>query len=328
MRGELNMRNTNFGPGMTRGLLDITAPSTPGTASSIRTNPPVYQRMHSNDSNKDGASNGRLSDCLDNPSPVHALASSIGAKKYLNISNRFRRSSNPATPASRSSRFNNHNSPTARSNRAPSSSSSKAYAHRIGNSALPPLPPNTLNNRSHSLDGLLDSTTDACKSQWSNNDSTDEGLNEITFTPSNKSSQQLKTDSNESIRTSKNRRSKSLDDLIDEDDMLLMEDDRETQSMENIVSNESLANAASPDPSEKMCENEVITVDSSMHPSKGESIEDDSGIQSDTKLQSDTSDEDATSNTISLTSSTASERKSGKAFFNKYVKKVKNLMKK
>lgn len=65
MRGELNMRNTNFGPGMTRGYLDITAPSTPGTASSIRTNPPVYQRMHSNDSNKDlkdGASNGRMSD--------------------------------------------------------------------------------------------------------------------------------------------------------------------------------------------------------------------------------------------------------------------------
>jgi hypothetical protein len=45
--------------------LDITAPSTPGTASSIRTQPPVYQRMHSNDSNKDlkdGTSNGRISD--------------------------------------------------------------------------------------------------------------------------------------------------------------------------------------------------------------------------------------------------------------------------
>lgn len=41
MRGELNIRNRGF---------DI--PSTPGTASSIRTNPPNYQRMHSNDSTK------------------------------------------------------------------------------------------------------------------------------------------------------------------------------------------------------------------------------------------------------------------------------------
>lgn len=199
---------------------------------------------------------------------------------------------------------------------------------------MPPLPPNTLNTRSHSLDGLLDST-DGCKSQWSNNNSTGEGLNEkvpsTLLQSSNKSSQQLKTDSKESIRTSKNRRSKSLDDLIDED--YLIEDDRETQSMENIASSESLAQAAvSPVPSEKMCENEVITVDSSMIHNKRVSLEDDpqddSGIQSDIKLQSDTSDEDAISNTISLTSSTASERKSGKAFLNKYVKKVRNLMKK
>lgn len=199
---------------------------------------------------------------------------------------------------------------------------------------MPPLPPNTLNARSHSLDGLLDSN-DGCKSQWSNNVSTGEGLNEKipTLSASNKSSQQIKSDSKESIRTSKNRRSKSLDDLIDEDDMLIIEDDRETQSMENIASSESLAHAVSPVPSEKMCENEVITVDSSrVHEIAGkrESLEDhdDSGIQSDIKLQSDTSDEDAISNTVSLTSSTASERKSGKAFFNKYVKKVKNLIKK
>jgi hypothetical protein len=184
----------------------------------------------------------------------------------------------------------------------------------------------------------LDST-DGCKSQWSNNVSTGEGLNEkvpsTSLLSSNKSSQQLRTDSKESIRTSKNRRSKSLDDLIDED--YLIEDDRETQSMENIASSESLAHAAvSPVPSEKMCENEVITVDSSMmHEGANKRVsleedshQDDSGIQSDIKLQSDTSDEDAISNTISLTSSTASERKSGKAFLNKYVKKVKNLMKK
>lgn len=63
MRGELNIRNEY------RNALkiDATAPSTPGTASSMRTNPPNYQRMHSNDSgkgndSKDGVSNGRISD--------------------------------------------------------------------------------------------------------------------------------------------------------------------------------------------------------------------------------------------------------------------------
>lgn len=66
MRGELNIRN-EYRNALNRAGLDITAPSTPGTASSMRTNPPSYQRMHSNDSNKgndskDGASNGRISD--------------------------------------------------------------------------------------------------------------------------------------------------------------------------------------------------------------------------------------------------------------------------
>lgn len=46
MRGDFNIR--------ARGVFDIltAAPATPGTASSIRSNPPNYQRMHSNDSNK------------------------------------------------------------------------------------------------------------------------------------------------------------------------------------------------------------------------------------------------------------------------------------
>ncbi|XP_070496571.1 NAD(+) hydrolase sarm1-like isoform X1 [Chironomus tepperi] len=64
MRGELNIRNVDTRTGLGRGI-DLTAPSTPGTASSMRTNPPSYQRMHSNDSNKDlkdGMNNGRISD--------------------------------------------------------------------------------------------------------------------------------------------------------------------------------------------------------------------------------------------------------------------------
>jgi len=81
----------------------------------------------------------------------------------------------------------------------------------------------------------------------------------------------------------------------------------------------------------------VIMVDNSMlihspEPDYQDVSQNDSGIACDTpKMQSDTSsldNDDAISNTVSLTSSTASERKSGKAFLNKYVKKVKNLMKK
>lgn len=50
MRGELNIRNDGYR--CVGRALDITAPSTPGTASATRQNPPVYQRMHSNDSGK------------------------------------------------------------------------------------------------------------------------------------------------------------------------------------------------------------------------------------------------------------------------------------
>lgn len=52
MRGELTRLDgfQNRGP-VLHGRGDAT-PSTPGTASSTRTNPPLYQRMHSNDSGK------------------------------------------------------------------------------------------------------------------------------------------------------------------------------------------------------------------------------------------------------------------------------------
>lgn len=153
--------------------------------------------------------------------------------------------------------------------------------------------------------------------------------------------------SKETIRKTVNRRSKSLDDLLDDDQLIIVEDERETQSMENILektggskaaSNDSINCSMSPISTEKMCENEVMMVDNSMllqsEPDENEVSQNDSGIQCDSsdtpKLLSDASsfDDDTISNTISLTSSTASERKSGKTFLTKYVKKVKNLMKK
>lgn len=160
---------------------------------------------------------------------------------------------------------------------------------------------------------------------------TAEGLNKKLHHEERNTMNQSQEGSKDALRKTTNRRSKSLDDLLDDDQLLIVEDERETQSMENILaSNESITECcASPDPSEKMCENEVMTVDSSMliHDDH-----DDSGIHCNTpKLLSDASsfDDDTISNTISLTSSTMSDKKAaGRTFLNKYVKKVKNLMKK
>jgi hypothetical protein len=62
MRGELNIRTDYHRSPLGRG--DMT-PSTPSTAS-VRQHPPVYQRMHSNDSgkgsDKETSGAGRLSE--------------------------------------------------------------------------------------------------------------------------------------------------------------------------------------------------------------------------------------------------------------------------
>lgn len=184
--------------------------------------------------------------------------------------------------------------------------------HNIGNSALPPLPPTTtLNSRSHSLDGLLENEPNAV---------------EGSKLKSSKNEIRRICDSKENARKTKNRRSKSLDDLIDdedEDSLLILVD--APQSMENIeASNDSLAVH---EEEEKLCENEVMIVDDNSRriheeeESKKEMSElDDSGFHDGTSSFDDS---------VSISSSSPSEqqRKSGN-FLNKYVKKVKNLMKK
>lgn len=221
--------------------------------------------------------------------------------------------------------------------------------HHIGNSSLPPLPPMHVSSRSHSLDGLLDSQE---AKNWSTPKEMDssacltvEGLNyrndtSDTMDSVNRSDKGM---NKEAVRNTTSRRSKSLDDLLDEDGELLMV---ETQSLENILenagskidSNESVVFSVSPISSEKMCENEVIMIDSSMLvPSEpyidNDNSQNDSGIQCDASnfgiISSDNNslDDDTISNTISITSST-SESKPNKTFLNKYIKKVKNLIKK
>lgn len=199
----------------------------------------------------------------------------------------------------------------------------------------------------------MDSNGKADRARGSSANVTAEGLNNNSNNKSNDKRTMTETanqsDGNvkETIRNTTNRRSKSLDDLLDDDQLIIIEDDREVQSMENILekagnevaaSNESIMCSLPPISTEKMCENEVMMVDNSMlihtEPDDRDVSNNDSGIQCDSsdtpKLLSDNSslDDDAVSNTISIASSTASDKKPGKTFLNKYVKKVKNLMKK
>jgi hypothetical protein len=179
--------------------------------------------------------------------------------------------------------------------------------------------------------------------------------------------------SKESIKSSmdsvKKRRSRSLDDLLDNDSLIVedMEDDDEhTQSMENILENthsetnninmnnnnnnndnndnmdHSLILCSSPTPSEKPCENEVLEImDNSIEIQNSKSNSklnehlqnDDSGIQCNSSdndsLVHRTDNEDNVSMSISVASSADQrDEKKNKKFLNKYVSKVKKLMKK
>lgn len=352
MRGELNIRN-EYRNAMSRAGLDTTAPSTPGTASSMRTNPPSYQRMHSNESNKgnDSKDNGRISDWLEQPSPVLLAPGSATAAKCANVSNRFRRASNPALnkhQAKLVSRQGATKPLLPRCYRHPPSSQSR---HNIGNASLPPLPPMHVNSRS--LDGLLDSKEAA---PWPSQkgpsaNATAEGLKQNSRTKVSEAKDSISRNDNcsgskDAIRNATSRRSRSLDDLLDdEDDDQLLLGVTDTQSLENILENagskidssNSLRFSVSPNSSEKMCENEVLIVENSLllpsEPYTGnESTLNDSGIQCDAPACGKTSDnssleDDTISNTISITSST-SDSKPNKTFLNKYIKKVKNMIKK
>lgn len=203
---------------------------------------------------------------------------------------------------------------------------------------MPPLPP-SINTRSQSLDGFLEPNE---KSQWTTPNNTvvtaAQGLNKVQFNDDMNTMTEPMNQSDggrrDTIRNTTNRRSKSLDDLIDEDQLLIVEDERETQSMENILetSDIKMEDTLSPASSEKMCENEVMLVENSMSiPNEDRNAsQNDSGIHCD--MQKNPSDgifdDDTISNTSFASSTLSADKKSGKTFFNKYVKKVKNLIKK
>lgn len=207
----------------------------------------------------------------------------------------------------------------------------------------PPLPPK-IETRCHSYDGLLGGGSDESKKR------TPEGRDGVDTAPSNSPtvSGKIRDDPagkpappEESIKA-KNRRSRSMDDLFDDDGGLTAVSDflENTQSMENLsepsaptspppppdspvrtmggniclnrrfvepVESRSSATASPESCYEEPCENEIITVDSTPR------REDDAA---------------STTSSASGTGKKTTGNNPTSPFINKYVKKVKSLMKK
>lgn len=358
MRGErdANLINCNFRGNAT--------PSTPSTASTtVRQNPLTYQRMHSNDSDKDGGNGsgsgaGRVSDWLDSPS-VHT------SQKNLNFPSKFRKSSSPARkwPNGSPGRNHHHLAPhnkfvTMPSNQYALAGSAKRNhqndARRSSAAGLahqrPPLPPNNIGKRSQSLDGLLDTANDTCTSN-STEGASDDTPNTTTTTADN----QTNSDTTDSLtnQSTINRRSRSLEDLLDERDEIHSNYDSHSKSMDSSIDAISIrtepstelikdddvtgnseaidktdassigsASSLNPSQAEKPCDCETITVANTVPQTN----------ETDSSVASAIIDDDRASNLTAYsrqgsTTSKDSDNKK-KTFLNRYVKKVKSFMKK
>lgn len=213
-------------------------------------------------------------------------------------------------------------------------------------SQRPPLPPKT-ENRYHSCEGLL---RDDNKQPTEGQDHVD---SKTAASKSAESTPEPVKSTEESIKA-KNRRSRSMDDLFD-DDRNLTDFLENTQSMENLASEEPPSEPQSPvnvlgniclnrrfvepavepedipDPrvdtaspescGEQPCENETITVDSTPRAepqSEDKTSPEDDVLSTNSSLYSFASASDTTS----------TAKKTNTPFINRYVKKVKSLMKK
>ncbi|XP_055612930.1 uncharacterized protein LOC129759484, partial [Uranotaenia lowii] len=293
---------------------------------------------------------------------------------YTSLANRYRKSSSPArqwlngagnyATTGRTSRFPNAkpgtghilggNSNLLKNLRTTELRRSSA-AGLNASSQRPPLPPK-METRCRSYEGLLDG----------NKKGTTEGQDRVDASASQSKSVENTPEptkpTEESIKA-KNRRSRSMDDLFDDDDHSPTNFLESTQSMENLVSSEEApaqpetpvkhmgniclnrrfvepsnetdenktstraSDTASPDSCcEQPCENETITVDHTPRQSSSEP-------EANEKMSP--AEDDSRSTTSSLNSyASASDGGSKKQntntspFINKYMKKVKSLMKK
>lgn len=217
----------------------------------------------------------------------------------------------------------------------------------------PPLPPNTIGKRSQSLDGLLDTANNTCTTNDINTEGASDDTPHTLTMPDNQTSSDT-TDSITQTSTSANhRRSRSLEDLLDERDEIhsnydshsksmdssmdtlsvttepsteLMKDDDLTTISEPIdkVDTSSIGSASSLNPSqaEKPCGCETITVENTVPQQSNET---------DSSVASAVIDDDRVSNLTEYSrqgSTTSKDSEKKKTFLNRYVKKVKSFIKK
>ncbi len=216
----------------------------------------------------------------------------------------------------------------------------------------PPLPPNTIGKRSQSLDGLLDT---ANNTSTTNNINTEGASDDTPLTLTDNQTSSDATDSIAQTSTTNHRRSRSLEDLLDERDEIhsnydshsksmdssidaismtteqsteLIKDDDTTTISELVdkVDTSSIGSASSLNPSqtEKPCGCETITVENTV---PQQSNVTDSSVASVVVDYDQVSNLTAYSRQGSTTSSKDSDNKK-KTFLNRYVKKVKSFIKK
>lgn len=213
------------------------------------------------------------------------------------------------------------------------------------------MPPNTIGKRSQSLDGLLDTANNTCTTNKINTEgASDDTPNNLTI-PDNQTSSDT-TDSISQASTKNHRRSRSLEDLLDERDEIHSNYDSHSKSMDSSMDTLSIttepstelikddvptisepidkadtssigsASSLNPSQTEKPCGCETITVENTI-PQPNET---------DSSVASVAIDDDRVSNLTAYsrqgsTTSKDSDNKK-KTFLNRYVKKVKSFIKK
>lgn len=204
-------------------------------------------------------------------------------------------------------------------------SSAAGITHR------PPLPPN-IETRSQSLDRLLDAK-DKCETGNNLINDAIDGALDSNFNNNQKIDTKTlsKNKSNETITT--NRRSRSLDDLLDERDEL---DEQVNSKIDLMHEHDTDIDLASTSKNNSITDDSGIDRDNSEQPRSSETLVIDNTLNIENTTDNNT-DDDLSSTTTSICSrqnSTQSlpasnESTKGKNnFINRYVKKVKSLIKK
>lgn len=218
----------------------------------------------------------------------------------------------------------------------------------------PPLPPATIGKRSQSLDGLLDTANNTCTTidNINTEGASDDTPNTLTLPDSHTHTSSYDTTDSINQTPTNHRRSRSLEDLLDERDEIHSNYDSHSKSVDSSidtlsmttepstelvkddetvngdnVDTSSIGSASSLNPSheaEKPCSCETITVENTIP----QSNETDSSVAS----AHHPVDDDRVSNLTAYsrqgsTTSKDSDNKK-KTFLNRYVKKVKSFMKK